>query len=79
MLALAWVLSLVSVGYLGYHYSKIISRLHTYQADLEEWRKDRQERKKQTELKSVIVDPEDIAYQVRMEEQRKIRELNSDL
>lgn len=69
---MAWVISLIAVAYVSYHYRKLVDTVRDFKLEVEK------RRKPPEETKSLIVDPADPIYQIQMEERMKMKLLNPD-
>ena len=71
MIALAWVISVLAALFIGYHYKKSVTVIQKVVEAAKEAQKPVEE-----ESSATIIDPDDLAQQVRFQQDEEIRKLN---
>lgn len=74
MLIVSWLISLILVGFLGYHWRELNERLKTVEAFV----KLKVIEKKKVEESSTFIDPEDIVQRAKFEHSELLKKLNPD-
>lgn len=76
MIYIAWVLSLITIGLLGYFSREIVERLKSVEVYIKTKTKVNQEAEEET--LSVFIDPDDIEALTRQQHELRIKQLNPD-
>ena len=71
MIYVAWVLSLIFVALVAYHYRKVVDTLRSIKIT--------QAPVKTEEAKSVVLDPDDVVQQAQHQHEQNMKKLNPDL